>query len=374
MNRDWISRIESANRELSNLIRDSESKNSSEKINQLLQELQAKQTEIEELKRRRNQIERELASADPEGTEREITALRSELTDLNERLIAILRENNKAEIARLRMEIEHARREQEEKGAFFDELHAQIDERSRMLEELQDEISHNEQIMHELEDTLQSRKDEGDELDRLLAERDDEIRKLEARLEEFAKNRPKTPEPVVEPAYVEPEPVVERERQGNYVAASGDEVDQLLAKYINLHECPVPITRLGGGYYMFGTRKIYAKVMNGRLVIRVGGGYMIIDEFIETYATVELKKMESRRAKGLDAVPDVGDGSPGSPGSKRSPARGSPRTKTMKASSPGGNGHMSSPNATSINGTSKQKTFGQNSIDKALASGAAKRY
>ena len=374
MNRDWISRIESANRELSNLIRDSESKNSSEKINQLLQELQAKQTEIEELKRRRNQVERELASADPEGSEREITALNSELTDLNERLIAILKENNKAEIARLRMEIEYSRREQEEKGAFFDDLLAQIDERRRMLEELQDEISHNEQIMHELEDTLQARKDEGDELDRLLAERDDEIRKLEARLEEFSKNRPKTPEPVVEPVYVEPAYVEPKKAAENYVAASGDDVDQLIAKYINLHECPVPITRLGGGYYMFGTRKIYAKVMNGRLVIRVGGGYMIIDEFIETYAVVELKKMESRRAKGLDAVPDVSDGSLGSPGNKRSPARGSPKARTMKQSSPGANGHISSPNSMSINGTSRQKAFGQNQIEKAIASGAAKRY
>lgn len=373
MNRDWIARIESANRELSNLIRDSESKNSSDKINQLLQELQAKQTELEELKRRRNQIERELASTDPEGTEKEITALRSELDDVNARLIAILRENNKAEIARLRMEIEYARREQEEKGAFFEELLAQIDDRRRMLEELQDEIANNEHIMHELELTLQARKDEGDELDRLLAERDDEIRRLEARLEELNKNRPKTPEPVIEPEPVYNEP----EEPVSYVAASGDEVDQLLAMYINKHSCPVPITRLGGGYYLFGTRKIYAKIMNGRLVIRVGGGYMIIDEFIETYAEVELKKMESRRARGLEAIPDVSDNSPsnrsyGSPTNKASPGRGSPKTKTMKASSP--NGTYSTGGASTINGTSRQKNFGQSQIDKALASGAARKF
>jgi chromosome segregation ATPase len=373
MNRDWIARIESANRELSNLIRDSESKNSSDKINQLLQELQAKQTELEELKRRRNQIERELASTDPEGTEKEITALRSELDDVNARLIAILRENNKAEIARLRMEIEYARREQEEKGAFFEELLAQIDDRRRMLEELQDEIANNEHIMHELELTLQARKDEGDELDRLLAERDDEIRRLEARLEELNKNRPKTPEPVIEPEPVYNEP----EEPVSYVAASGDEVDQLLAMYINKHSCPVPITRLGGGYYLFGTRKIYAKIMNGRLVIRVGGGYMIIDEFIETYAEVELKKMESRRARGLEAIPDVSDNSPsnrsyGSPTNKASPGRGSPKTKTMKASSPSGT--YLTGGASTINGTSRQKNFGQSQIDKALASGAARKF
>jgi TfoX/Sxy family transcriptional regulator of competence genes len=47
-----------------------------------------------------------------------------------------------------------------------------------------------------------------------------------------------------------------------------------------VNNCPVPIKRLGGGYYLFGTKKIYAKILNGRLVIRVGGGYMVIDEFI----------------------------------------------------------------------------------------------
>jgi hypothetical protein len=50
--------------------------------------------------------------------------------------------------------------------------------------------------------------------------------------------------------------------------------------------------RLGGGFYLFGTRKIYAKIMNGKLVVRVGGGYMVIEEFIATYADQELAKMK----------------------------------------------------------------------------------
>lgn len=39
---------------------------------------------------------------------------------------------------------------------------------------------------------------------------------------------------------------------------------------------------MGGGYYMFGTKKIYAKILNNKLVIRVGGGYMAIGEFVAT--------------------------------------------------------------------------------------------
>ena len=375
MNKDWLNRVETANRELSNLIRESENKASSDKINQLLQELQAKQTQIDELKRKRNQLERELASTDPEGTEREIQALKGELDETNEQLIAILRENNKTEIARLRMELEYARREQEERGAFFDELIAQIEDRRHLLAELQDEIARNEGLMQELEDTLQARKEEGEELDRLLADRDDEIRRLEARLEELVKNRPKTPEPEPEP---EPVDEVEPEPVGDYKADLTDDVDVLLAKYINMHNCPVPIKRLGGGYYLFGTRKIYAKIMNGRLVIRVGGGYMVIDEFIETYAEVELKKMDARRAKGLDPVPDMSDMSPsnrsfGSP--KSGSPRGSPKNRSMKGKSPKANGlGFTAKGSSALNGTTRTKNFTQSQVDKMVASGHARDY
>lgn len=70
-------------------------------------------------------------------------------------------------------------------------------------------------------------------------------------------------------------------------------MDEMLGQYINRSGCPVPIKKLGDGYYLFGTRKIYAKILNGKLVIRVGGGYMVIEEFISTYAEKELIKMET---------------------------------------------------------------------------------
>jgi hypothetical protein len=60
-------------------------------------------------------------------------------------------------------------------------------------------------------------------------------------------------------------------------------VDALLADWLNNNACPVPIKRIGNGYYMFGTKKIFAKVINGKLVIRVGGGYMGIEEFMFYY-------------------------------------------------------------------------------------------
>ena len=83
-----------------------------------------------------------------------------------------------------------------------------------------------------------------------------------------------------------------------YIAIQGDEVDELLAKYINEMELTLPVRRLEYGYYLFGTKKIYAKVMNGKLVVRVGGGYMTFKEFIETHANAELNKIAELQAKG----------------------------------------------------------------------------
>ena len=65
-------------------------------------------------------------------------------------------------------------------------------------------------------------------------------------------------------------------------------------------DCPVPIKKLGDGYYLFGTRKIFAKILNGRLIIRVGGGYVVIEEFISQFAEKELQALERLRSEGRD--------------------------------------------------------------------------
>jgi hypothetical protein len=62
----------------------------------------------------------------------------------------------------------------------------------------------------------------------------------------------------------------------------------------------VPIKKLGEGYYLFGTRKIFAKILNGRLIIRVGGGYVVIEEFISQFAEKELNALDRLRAEGKD--------------------------------------------------------------------------
>jgi len=77
-----------------------------------------------------------------------------------------------------------------------------------------------------------------------------------------------------------------------YKPVRGDPVDEIMARYLNEMKMPLPVKRLGEGYYLFGTKKIYSKIMQGKLVIRVGGGFMSVEEFINTYSEFEVQKVQ----------------------------------------------------------------------------------
>lgn len=77
-----------------------------------------------------------------------------------------------------------------------------------------------------------------------------------------------------------------------FKAKRGDALDEMLSEVIGRNNCELPISRIGDGHYMFGSKKIYAKIIANKLVVRVGGGYMNMDEFISTYAESERLKLE----------------------------------------------------------------------------------
>lgn len=76
-----------------------------------------------------------------------------------------------------------------------------------------------------------------------------------------------------------------------YKAVKGDEIDEKFAEALARANLNLPVKRLAQGKYMFGSRQILAKVINNKLVIRVGGGYMGVDEFIDQYGKIELLKL-----------------------------------------------------------------------------------
>ena len=85
-----------------------------------------------------------------------------------------------------------------------------------------------------------------------------------------------------------------------YKPVKGDAIDELFAYHLNLHQLALPVQRVGPGKYMFGSKQILAKIINGKLVIRVGGGYMSADEFIEQYGKIELLKMMKAQQSAAD--------------------------------------------------------------------------
>jgi len=50
------------------------------------------------------------------------------------------------------------------------------------------------------------------------------------------------------------------------------------------------IRKVAANNYLFGTKKVQAKVNNGILLIRVGGGFMDIEAFFKQYGEQELRK------------------------------------------------------------------------------------
>ncbi len=57
----------------------------------------------------------------------------------------------------------------------------------------------------------------------------------------------------------------------------------MLFDYKEDHKLDIFIQKLSPNNYMFGAKKIYAKVANGILLIRVGGGFMEMDAFYKAY-------------------------------------------------------------------------------------------
>jgi hypothetical protein len=69
-----------------------------------------------------------------------------------------------------------------------------------------------------------------------------------------------------------------------------NEVDQLMYDFQMKKNTGLKFEKVNDNSYIIGTRKVQAKVNNGILLVRVGGGFMDIDNFIKQYGEIELAK------------------------------------------------------------------------------------
>lgn len=140
-----------------------------------------------------------------------------------------------------------------------------------------------------------------------------------------------------------------KQRIAVYIPVESDTVDSKLAEYINNYpernRLKVMFMRESSGIYQFGTKRIFVKVEKEKIIIRVGGGYLTIDEFLDIYTPLEIEKLERKSPikKFSEKVAvqktcvgrEIREDSPiRSPA--RSPTRGSPMRKgsAKKARSP----------------------------------------
>lgn len=83
-----------------------------------------------------------------------------------------------------------------------------------------------------------------------------------------------------------------------YIPVREDPVDKKLAEYINNYpdrsKFKIMFMRESSGVYLFGSRRVYVRVEKGKINIRVGGGYLTIDEFLDQYTPIELERIERK--------------------------------------------------------------------------------
>ena len=83
-----------------------------------------------------------------------------------------------------------------------------------------------------------------------------------------------------------------------YIPVANDQIDRRLAEYINNYpdrtKLKVMFMRESEGVYEFGSRKVFVRCDKDRINIKVGGGYLSIDEFLDQYTPLELEKIERR--------------------------------------------------------------------------------
>lgn len=83
-----------------------------------------------------------------------------------------------------------------------------------------------------------------------------------------------------------------------YIPVREDNVDKRLAEYINNYperaKLKIMFMRESEGVYQFGTKRVSVKVEKNNIKIRVGGGYLSIDEFIDQYTPAELEKLDRK--------------------------------------------------------------------------------
>jgi len=85
-----------------------------------------------------------------------------------------------------------------------------------------------------------------------------------------------------------------------YIPIRDDVIDSAVADFVNTRTTELPFTREDHGVYVFGSKRVFVKLEQGRIIskdylVRVGGGFMKIEDFLEVYTSQEIERIENRK-------------------------------------------------------------------------------
>jgi hypothetical protein len=150
------------------------------------------------------------------------------------------------------------------------------------MRELDDDLYAQDKRIAELDESIRGKDGELQDLEDLAMQRDRMLEQMQAELVDLEESKRRE---IEERRRKMEEELLARMNQPRkkYLPVKGDAIDEMMAQHINSCNYYVPVERLQEGHYMWGPKKIFAKIMNGKLIIRVGGGFMLIDEFLKHY-------------------------------------------------------------------------------------------
>jgi hypothetical protein len=87
-----------------------------------------------------------------------------------------------------------------------------------------------------------------------------------------------------------------KKQQVLHIPLKSDPVDVALADYVNSNKVPIKFTRQENGNYLFGSTKVYIKLENSKLIVKVKGGSTSIKEFLDIYTNIEVERSSSPKS------------------------------------------------------------------------------
>ena len=239
---------------------------------------------------------REKALGSEEENHKAQKELKSELSSKNTQIAQL-----KEEMYQVQIQLQELKTDSQEKSQTIESLEQLVkkinsETDSRNKEVIQDINNYQSQIS-ELQGKLNQIKKEHSSLttilqhkDKQLADNQTYIAELYSQLEDYENGKLEIERKEVLPLKLEIENLkTERAEafQRLYEELSSKEsqnIDKMLEAYFKALGVENHFQKITNGKYAYGNRKVAIDIKNGGLVIRVGGGYMYIDEFLKTYS------------------------------------------------------------------------------------------